>query len=347
MATITTERVYTPPSSLTSDPVSDDEESIASLPLSRSSSTVGDDEEAIPPLLEPPSLAHRVRVALPQVAYKVAVLAPKLLCSGAGWAIGFILGGPLGAGIGDGIGTFLGCVVSLGMELLIGRYFGLDPSLRDKEISELVQERLKSAFVMATANLVGGYVFSLAFTYIGGLLAHDHFQGKDLVKGLFAGGGAALSFLGGSTLARIPFSVYATYRRQKEPEYINSEELSKENVKKDLAEAVWMVLPAQIAFTATSFPLFNTSWLRAGSSITPSTVLKSAGSVALGGITGCACQATAEHLWQKAKLKASLYVPDKNDQVKFEGIDLEGLDPYNLTDVYPYQKLPGDALQAL
>ena len=204
-----------------------------------------------------------------KVAYEIAKLAPKLLLSGAGWCVGFAFGGNLGAGIGDAVGTFLGSAISfLVVELLIGRYFQLDPELEQMSFTALATDRLKSAFILSVGCFFGGLVFNTALTKVAGSIAASGVF-ANLGKALITGGITATGFLGGTTLARGLF-IDKKYR------------ITKENFLADLKAALWVILPAETAFVATSLPLLGAKWLM-GSHLA---ALKAGASVLIGGEIG-------------------------------------------------------------
>lgn len=185
-----------------------------------------------------------------KVAYDVALLAPKLLFSGAGWVIGFIYGGILGAGLGDAIGAYLGSMVSLGVEIAIRKLRG-----EAINVKEIAIERLKDALMLSTGSFVGGMIFAPAIHWTAALGAIGDYH---FLQSLAVGAITASGFLAGTTSARMLYTA-ATDKEERNKRY----ELSRENFWKDTQTASLIILPAETAFAATSLPLFGLTFFLA------------------------------------------------------------------------------------
>ncbi len=209
---------------------------------------------------------------------KVALLAPKLIFSGAGWVLGFLLGGILGSGLGDAIGTYIGCVISLGLEIAIRKGIYNDQTLN---IAQLANQRLKEGLILSTGCLIGGITFGKAMHWTASLSSiHDcHF-----IQSIAIGAITASGFLSGTTSARLLYNAYTALTGQ---ERDDKYELSWKNLMNDLRTATWIILPAEAAFAATSIPVLGTKFLL--TRMTESTVKqmsKGALSVLIGGLSG-------------------------------------------------------------
>lgn len=225
-----------------------------------------------------------------QVLYKVALLAPKLLFSGAGWAIGFAVGGNIGAGVGDMIGTLVGCTLSLAIELAVRQFVLNDPDLH---VWNLMKTRTKQAVILSAGSLVGGMIFNTALTK---WASHLAFGNTHIFQALATGAITALTFASGMTAAR---GVYTTahniftqcFRFEKDQDY-DTLKLSWEHLKDDLQLSALIIFPAETAFVATSLPLLGSQWLMGSTLAT----FKAAGSVFIGGAMGSVISETASKI---------------------------------------------------
>ena len=202
---------------------------------------------------------------------KVAVLAPTLLCSGAGWTIGFALGGPLGAGAGDMIGTFVGSVLSIGIELLIEKYVKGNQELETgSQIWEFVRPRLKQAAISSCGSLLGGMIFAPAMQWTSKLVVGN----CHLLQAVATGGMTTLTYTGGVTAARATYTaMHNLFNFEKDKDY-EELECSWEHFKNDFKQGAIVTFPAETAFVATALM---------GPVLAP---LKAAAAVCTGGTTG-------------------------------------------------------------
>jgi len=215
-------------------------------------------------------------------AYKVALLAPKLILSAVGWTVGFAIGGNVGAAVGDGVGVFIGSLISLGIELIVGRGLGLDPSLKEKDATAIVANRLGEAVILAVACGVAGFFFNDALAKAGQWVGHKvwHISGlgnfgawlQNATQATIAGAMLGGTYLATSTAMRA--TVMAPFKDHR---------FSEENFYKDLNTAAFVIFPAETFFMATSIPTLGAWFTKGGTAVAAA---KSAGLVAFGGLVG-------------------------------------------------------------
>lgn len=210
------------------------------------------------------------------VATKIALLLPKLLLSGAGWAIGFALGGPLGAAIGDALGTFLGCALSLLIEAFI-----IQVILKQDLPENFWSDGVKSALILSAGSFVCGGVFAKALTValsiVGKHATLAAKAGASALAGLFCGS----AFFIGMTTARILYSASGGKR----DEY----SFNKQNLLNDLKLAFTIIFLAEMGFCATTVPFLGHAFIVANPrKITAQNVGSCAATVAIGGTVGLA-----------------------------------------------------------
>lgn len=247
-------------------------------------------------------------------AYKIALLAPKLIFSGAGWVLGAFVGGfftfgfgvSLGAGIGDSIGTLFGCAISLGLEIFIRKHILHDPTLeKNGALWALSKERSKSALILATGSLFAGITFSYALQYVAPLASVNSF-----VQSLITGIVTSVAFLLGMTSARSAYTISALTGEKKPNKELKC---SWKNLKSDLTLSLGIIFPAQAAFVATALPVFGTTWLLGSN--TASAWAKGAVAVTIGGIVGALTNTLAKAIpkiaacWKRYNQNAINFIP--------------------------------------
>jgi hypothetical protein len=206
-----------------------------------------------------------------KILYKTALLAPKLLLSGVGWTVGFMLGGNVGAAFGDMLGTFVGCAISFGIEMLIRKYVLNDPSLEGK-MMETLKTRFGQALILSAGAFVGGLLFNPALKWTGAI-------SSPILHSLAAGAITATGFMVGMQTSR---AVYTVGTKALGTEANEALELSIKNFKSDARVSAFIVFPAQTAFYWTAVPIFGVTVFMG----TKLALLSSAGTVAGGGLVG-------------------------------------------------------------
>lgn len=179
--------------------------------------------------------------SLIQVIYKIIVLAPKYIGFGIGWAAGFVCGGIVGAGIGAGVGAFAGSMVSLGIEMLVGKYGGFDSQLRTVTWDTLVAKRCKSALVFSVGCLAAG----LALPFFSGLVKNH------LLSAVITYFGVGVSYFLGATGARCIGNMLDSGD--------DKGKMFWQNMCQDCSTAVGLIGPAAMAFSLLH-PVLVTSW---------------------------------------------------------------------------------------
>jgi len=223
-------------------------------------------------------------------AYKIAVLAPKLLFAGIGWTVGLTLGANLGAGVGEAVGVLVGSLVSfVVIELIFGRYFGLDSELQKMSKTALAVDRLKGAVITAGGSLLGGFLFNIAlFKWAYRIIGKpSQTMIADFAKAVITGVVTTSACLTGSTVFRGVYSIgvkVGVFEPNKE------HELSRKNFRDDLIGSIFVTFAAETAFVATALPLFGSKWLLG----TRHAALKGGASVVIGGTIGSGVQAVYE-----------------------------------------------------
>ena len=206
-----------------------------------------------------------------KILYKTALLAPKLLLSGVGWTVGFMLGGNVGAAFGDMLGTFVGCAISFGIEMLIRKYVLNDPSLEGK-MMETLKTRFGQALILSAGAFVGGLLFNPALKWTGAI-------SSPILHSLAAGAITATGFMVGMQTSR---AVYTVGTKALGTEANEALELSLKNLKSDAQVSAFIVFPAETAFYWTAVPIFGVTVFMG----TKLALLSSAGTVAGGGLVG-------------------------------------------------------------
>ncbi len=167
-----------------------------------------------------------------KVLYDELLLAPKLLFSGIGWAMGLQLAGILGAGFGDAFGTFLGCIMALLMEITV-RYYR--KNFEDFHLFDL----LKFAVILFSGSFACGLIFNIALDWAS-VVCFGNEIGITITTALIS----STLFLVGLTFARAFFQ--------------NKEfSISLCNFKKDFELSFTIILCAEIGFVGTSFPILG------------------------------------------------------------------------------------------
>jgi hypothetical protein len=213
-------------------------------------------------------------------AYKVLLLAPKLLFSGIGWVVGFSLGYNLGAGVGDALGTGIGCTISYGIEYLMKKYLFKLECFEGATFYDnpLLIKRVKEASILCMGSFVGGLLFNPAYKWTSSLSTFgDWHLSHALATGLIA----ATGFAAGTSLARVGY----TLAKDKE------EALSKKNLVQDMKTAGLIIWPAEAAFVGTATAVFGSKFLltKAGDTLIQET-LKGGSAVLIGGSAGAVIQ---------------------------------------------------------
>ncbi len=212
-----------------------------------------------------------------KTAYDVALLAPKLFFSGAGWVIGLAIGGILGAGFGDAIGTGIGCAISYAIEWSLKKWvFHIDTQ-------GLFMKRAKDAAILCAGSLIGGLLFNPAYKWTSSL---SKLKDLNITRSLATGFISASGFMAGSSLARGGYTLAKDKERG----------LSKRNFIKDLSTASLIIWPAEAAFVSTALPVLTSKFLvaKAGES-TVKQALKGGASVLIGGTAGAILKDRVEH----------------------------------------------------
>lgn len=175
-----------------------------------------------------------------QTIYKIVVLAPKYICCGIGWTLGFAYSGNnVGAGLGAAAGAFVGSLISfLLIELIVGRLLGFDSTLQESDITALAIDRLKSAVIFAAGCFVAGSTFNFFANQLPATIGSS----SPYLSFFTTMGGSALAYTAGATGARFLGYLY----NYKEIDF----DIICENVKNDLQTGVCLIGPANGMFAA-------------------------------------------------------------------------------------------------
>lgn len=172
-----------------------------------------------------------------QVIYRIIVLAPKYIGFGIGWTLGFMWGGPAGAGVGAATGAFIGSMLSLAIEVLVGKYGGFDKQLQTMALSTIFTQRCKSALVFSCGCLFAGF----SLHWCANLLTGGGWAAVG--SGVITYVGVAISYVLGAMAARALMELGDSCRGIPSV----NQGLWK-NLRKDFTVALGLIGPAAVAF---------------------------------------------------------------------------------------------------
>lgn len=185
---------------------------------------------------------------LAQTIYKIVVLAPKYICCGIGWTLGFAYGGNVGAGAGAAAGALVGSLISfLLIELIVGRLLGFDSTLQESDITALAIDRLKSAAILAAGCFMAGLTFNFFASELPAMMGAS----SPYLAFFTTMTGAALTYTAGATAARFLGYGYNYICDYEEIDY----DTVLNNLVSDLQTGICLIGPADGMFAALGPPL--------------------------------------------------------------------------------------------